>query len=386
MATGVQQLQRGGTAAEWSTANPVLAARELGVTTDTRIIKIGDGVNAWNDLDVAFDGRYLPLSGTAANSELLEGISADSFLKVIDSSVSPENDSIVKRTSAGRIQAVSASADADVVNLLQAKGLIASETIIRAISDGTSTQTLASTDVGRLVVVDNSSLTAQRTINLPLNAADPIAVGSWIDVCSSSTGNLKIGSGGGITLLGTPHVWGNFSTVRLLKTGTDTWLVLHRSNKMSTRHPRIRAVRTGSTGYTNNTYIFVPYDSIDTTRTFNPDNEWFALPGAGLPTGRRIIIQKDGEYEVEANFISSVSAGTTTYTTINIMTADNSHTGERILAMMPTDICCHGLVRTRLAAGDSIGVAHSTTASGSDVADGGFGGYRNDLTITRVGD
>jgi hypothetical protein len=80
-----------------------------------------------------------------------------------------------------------------------------------------------------------------------------------------------------------------------------------------------------------------------------------------------------------------VSGGTTTYTTISQMTADNSHTGERILAMGPTDITCNLKIRERLAAGSSIGVSHSTTASGSDVADGGFAGYRNDLTIARIG-
>jgi hypothetical protein len=46
-----QQIQlRGGTAAEWSAANPVLAEREMGVVTDTQNYKIGDGVTAWNDL------------------------------------------------------------------------------------------------------------------------------------------------------------------------------------------------------------------------------------------------------------------------------------------------------------------------------------------------
>lgn len=41
---------RGGTAAEWTAANPVLMAREPGIETDTPAIKIGDGVTAWNDL------------------------------------------------------------------------------------------------------------------------------------------------------------------------------------------------------------------------------------------------------------------------------------------------------------------------------------------------
>lgn len=46
-----QQIQlRGGTAAEWALANPILAEREMGVVTDTQNYKIGDGVTAWNSL------------------------------------------------------------------------------------------------------------------------------------------------------------------------------------------------------------------------------------------------------------------------------------------------------------------------------------------------
>lgn len=41
---------RGGTASEWSTANPVLGAREIGVETDTGKLKIGDGTTDWNSL------------------------------------------------------------------------------------------------------------------------------------------------------------------------------------------------------------------------------------------------------------------------------------------------------------------------------------------------
>jgi hypothetical protein len=43
------QLRRG-TAAEWTAANPVLADGEPGLETDTGIMKIGNGVTAWNSL------------------------------------------------------------------------------------------------------------------------------------------------------------------------------------------------------------------------------------------------------------------------------------------------------------------------------------------------
>jgi hypothetical protein len=48
MATRMQQ--RRGTASQWTTANPVLAAGEIGFETDTSKFKIGDGSSAWSTL------------------------------------------------------------------------------------------------------------------------------------------------------------------------------------------------------------------------------------------------------------------------------------------------------------------------------------------------
>ena len=41
------------TAENWSTNNPVLLAGEIGIESDTKLYKFGDGVTAWNDLDYA---------------------------------------------------------------------------------------------------------------------------------------------------------------------------------------------------------------------------------------------------------------------------------------------------------------------------------------------
>lgn len=49
MATRMQQ--RRGTAAEWASTNPVLALGEIGFDTTNLNIRIGDGVNTWEDLD-----------------------------------------------------------------------------------------------------------------------------------------------------------------------------------------------------------------------------------------------------------------------------------------------------------------------------------------------
>jgi hypothetical protein len=41
---------RRGTASQWSTANPTLAAGEMGIETNTNQFKLGDGTTLWNDL------------------------------------------------------------------------------------------------------------------------------------------------------------------------------------------------------------------------------------------------------------------------------------------------------------------------------------------------
>ena len=45
-----RMIQRRGTAAEWTAANPVLAAGEIGFETDTTKFKFGDGATAWADI------------------------------------------------------------------------------------------------------------------------------------------------------------------------------------------------------------------------------------------------------------------------------------------------------------------------------------------------
>ena len=53
----VQIQLRNDTAANWTAANPVLAQGEMGIETDTRLFKIGDGVKTWSQLS------YGPLTG-----------------------------------------------------------------------------------------------------------------------------------------------------------------------------------------------------------------------------------------------------------------------------------------------------------------------------------
>jgi hypothetical protein len=76
MATRMQQ--RRGTASQWTSANPVLNAGEMGWESDTNKFKIGDGTNHWADLDYFIDinSTVNPSFGT---SIVFEGATADSY-------------------------------------------------------------------------------------------------------------------------------------------------------------------------------------------------------------------------------------------------------------------------------------------------------------------
>jgi len=53
------------TAANWTSANPILAQGELGAETDTSKIKIGDGSTTWSSLAYLIDaGGYLTATST----------------------------------------------------------------------------------------------------------------------------------------------------------------------------------------------------------------------------------------------------------------------------------------------------------------------------------
>ena len=59
----VQIQLRNGTAAQWTAANPTLAAGEVGIESDTKKQKFGDGTTAWNSL--AYAGTVTSVTGTS---------------------------------------------------------------------------------------------------------------------------------------------------------------------------------------------------------------------------------------------------------------------------------------------------------------------------------
>ena len=75
------QLQlRRGTASQWTFANPVLANGELGLETDTRLYKIGDGVTYWNSLAYGSIGAISTSSLNISNTTSSTGTSTGALV------------------------------------------------------------------------------------------------------------------------------------------------------------------------------------------------------------------------------------------------------------------------------------------------------------------
>jgi hypothetical protein len=79
---------RRGTAAQWTTANPILADGEMGYEKDTAKFKFGDGTTAWNSLDYIetgggdahFLGKYISLAAL----ETAHATAADGDYAIVD--------------------------------------------------------------------------------------------------------------------------------------------------------------------------------------------------------------------------------------------------------------------------------------------------------------
>ena len=64
MDTLIRMIQRRDTAANWSSANPVLEAGEFGYDTTNKVVKIGDGSTRWNALTAITGSNVTVGNGT----------------------------------------------------------------------------------------------------------------------------------------------------------------------------------------------------------------------------------------------------------------------------------------------------------------------------------
>jgi len=88
---------RRGTAAEWTSVDPILASGELGFETDTNKFKIGDGSTVWSSLvyfatETYYDDLYLLLTGGTLTGELTITPATDAVDAV---TITDEDDNVI---------------------------------------------------------------------------------------------------------------------------------------------------------------------------------------------------------------------------------------------------------------------------------------------------
>ena len=94
------------------------------------------------------------------------------------------------------------------------------------LSTKTTDYNLGLADAGQTLLIDS---TTDRTITVPLNSAVPFAIGQRLDVVRLNTGNVTFAGAVGVTLNSknsNKKIAARYSGATLIKTGTDTWVLI----------------------------------------------------------------------------------------------------------------------------------------------------------------
>lgn len=252
---------RRGTAAQWTSTNPVLTAGEFGWETDTRYFKVGDGATAWtamsyfnhpdlaaatsaatNNTIVKRDGTGRALFGSVgvtATPSAASDLTRKDYVDALGASAATVN-TIVRRDASGDsafrrvvLTETTGPSEATRRDYVDTADNVLRRPTRRFVS---SNQTAALTDEGTVVAFDTAS--GALTFNIPTNATVAFPVGGWIEVekAGSSTNALTVTASGGVTLRnpGPAVLYQLNARVRLTQLATDIWLLTDVSGATST--------------------------------------------------------------------------------------------------------------------------------------------------------
>ena len=170
-------LQRRDTSANWSSANPILAEGEIGIVTDTKGYKIGDGSTAWNDLEY-------PSNPTTVANELG------------DSTTTAISQNIVTHAILNKIDLSAIDFDAQTIAKLALATIPTRYNVIRS-NKSVGIMEVFSDNIGHMVtevfdthyIVENGALTGEhsddkafrymRSYHLVAGGTSDIPVGTW---------------------------------------------------------------------------------------------------------------------------------------------------------------------------------------------------------------
>jgi hypothetical protein len=203
----VTQIQvRRGTASQWTSTNPTLAAGEFGFETDTNKIKCGTGATAWTSLPyLNNDGD---ITGVTASTGLSGGGTSGTVTVSIDTAV---------------------TADLTTAQTLTNKTLTDAK-INLGFDAETASYTAVLANNSQVVTMSNASA---NIFSIPTNASVAFPIGTQINVLQIGAGQTTIQAvtSGTTTIQSTgaapaaPLLRARYSAATCLKAGTDLWYV-----------------------------------------------------------------------------------------------------------------------------------------------------------------
>lgn len=200
------------TAANWTANNPTLAAGEIGLETDTAKYKMGDGTTAWNSLAYAYTAGAAGATGpTGATGPVgatgLEGVTGPTGPVGATGPTGPSG----------------ATGPTGVSGPTGATGAGGVENVNAQVG---TTYTFGLTDRDDLVTASNGSA---QTYTIPLNSSVAFPTGTLINLIQIGTAQVTVVGASGVTVLSTgatastPKTRTRYSSMTLIKAGTDTW-------------------------------------------------------------------------------------------------------------------------------------------------------------------
>jgi len=216
MATRMQQ--RRGTAAQWTSANPILNAGEMGWESDTNKFKIGDGTNHWADLDYFID-QSSTVNPAFGSSIVFEGSTADAYETTLQVTDPTADRTITLPNSSGTVVLADGSGNVTVSGNLTVQGTTTTidSTTVNVTNSFVFEGTTADAYETTLTITDP---TADRTILLPNVSGTVITTGNVsTDLGASLT---EIGYLSGVTSAVQTQINAKASTSSPTFTGTVT--------------------------------------------------------------------------------------------------------------------------------------------------------------------
>jgi hypothetical protein len=241
----VTQIQiRRGTAAQWTSTNPTLAAGEQGFETDTNKMKIGNGSTAWNSLSYAITGAVGTVTSITAGTGLSGGTITSTGTIAIDSTVATLTGSQTLTNKTLTTPIISSISNSGTVTLPTGSVTLASLTgtetftnktltdakINLAFDPETASYTAVLANNSQVVTMDNASA---NTFSIPTNASVAFPIGTQITVLQIGAGQTTIQAvtAGTTSVLSTggtaaqPKLRVRYSAATCVKAGTDLWYV-----------------------------------------------------------------------------------------------------------------------------------------------------------------